>query len=329
MTDVPVRVAFIGAGDHMLRSHAQHLALHPDVEIAGCFDPSDASFKAFKAGLGMNGLARYLKLEDLLGDASIPAVMIGSPDKYHLPQLLQAVRAGKHVFCEKPMCSSEGEIADLKNILSEAKAAGLVVTSCHPRRFDPPYVWLRRNMGDLTSRYGKPVELRLDFTYHKPTKTGLHGGSMLQDHMNHEFDYLNFLFGPCSATAHKLLDVEDRYHAAGARDDGIVFSFGGTRRLESLSYSEAIDLRFEHATLHIDTHDQSHSFIHEHEKPGQALLPITPGTTDYEARFKGVNDNWIAAMRGGAANYLTAEEMVANSYMSVAFAGRDTVHCAL
>jgi len=208
-----------------------------------------------------------------------------------------------------------------------AQTAGLVVTSCHPRRFDPPYVWLKDNLPELVCRYGKPLELKLDFTYHKPdaAKAGLHGGSMLQDHMNHEFDYLCFLFGIEACTAHKLFDDEDRYHVSGTREDGIVFSFGGTRRLDGKTYGEVIEVRFERATIHIDTYHSANSYIHEHELASSTLRLIAPGTTDYDVRFQAINHNWIDAIQGKGINYLSADSMYANSFMSVAFARSNTV----
>ncbi len=324
----PVRVAFVGAGVHAVRAHAKHLKNISGAQIVGVFDPSDNSVKGLKEELGQDiSPQRYENYEALLADPTVDAVIIGSPNRFHLPQLSAAVAAGKHVFCEKPMCSDVAEMEMLKNVLEEAKTAGLVVTSCHPRRFDPPYVWIKDHLSELTQKYGKPLELKLDFQYHKPdpTRSGLHGGSMLQDHMNHEFDYLNFLFGVEACTAHKLLDTEDRYHVAGTRDDGIVFSFGGTRRLDSPTYAETIEVRFEKATLHVDTYNSVNSYVHVHENPQNMLQPIGVGKTDYDLRFAGINNDWISAIRVGSPNYLTEAVMLANSHMSVEFANRQTV----
>jgi predicted dehydrogenase len=325
-----VSIALAGAGDHLARAHVKHLKNNPAARISGVFDPSDAPVSRLMAETGAGAsLARYRTYDALLADPAVDAVMIGSPDRLHLAQLIEAVQAGKHVFCEKPMCDSEDGLGALSESLRRAWETGLVVTSCHPRRFDPPYAWLKENLAALTERHGSPVELRLDFTYHKPSKTGLHGGSMLQDHMNHEFDYLNFLFGGCGCAAHKLFDAEDRYHVAGERADGIVFAFGGTRRLDGGTYGEIIELRLERASLHIDTYNESNSYIHDHERAAERLCPITPGVTDYDLRFRAVNDNWINAILGRGANYLTMEDMLANSFMSVAFAKNSSARRSL
>lgn len=323
-----IGVAFVGAGVHLTRAHAKHLKLDPQVRLIGVFDPADASVQQLHAEVGADHeLMRYSTYEALLADSMVEAVVIGSPDRFHLPQLVAAVDAGKHVFCEKPLCDSTGGLTTLTVVLQKAAAAGLVVTSCHPRRFDPPYVWVKESLPALVARLGPPVELKLDFQYHKPdqNRTGLHGGSLLQDHMNHEFDYLNFVFGPCACTAYKLFDAEDRYHVAGQREDGLVFSFSGTRRLDSPTYAETIDIRFARGVVHIDTYDAGKSYLQDHEQPYAPCEPLPVLKTDYDCRFAAINANWINAILGRGANYLTAEGLTANSLMSVGFAQQDSV----
>jgi len=103
----PVRVAFAGAGRHLARSHAIHVHVHPNAAIVGVFDPSDVSVAELMEELGANvRIKRYASFEELAADTAVNAVMIASPDRFHLPQLVGSVEAGKHVFCEKPMCDS-------------------------------------------------------------------------------------------------------------------------------------------------------------------------------------------------------------------------------
>lgn len=313
-------IAIVGLGDHALQSHVKHLKNMPNVILAGAFDPADKGFAIAQDEYDV-ALKRYKTYEDILTDNGVTAVLISSPDHYHLLQLEAAVNAGKHVFCEKPMCNAIDEAQRLEESLQLAKSQGLVVTSCHPRRYDPPYVWLKKNLPALRQRFGQPMELALDFTYHQPSKSGLHGGSMLQDHFNHEIDYLHYLFGHVNFDAVKLHDEEDRYHAAGIRDDGLGFNFKGTRRLQTRSYAESVHLRFEKGDVHIDTYAPERCSIYDHHKPhepAEAITDIKP--TDYDTRFQMINRNWVDTMNGIAENYLTEKDMITNSYLSVAFA---------
>ena len=49
------------------------------------------------------GAKAYLKHRDLLADPNVDVVCIATPDRLHVPQALDAIRAGKDVYCEKPM----------------------------------------------------------------------------------------------------------------------------------------------------------------------------------------------------------------------------------
>lgn len=313
------RIAFVALGDHALQSHLKHFIGMEGIEIVGGFDPSDKSFVRAKDEYGLD-LKRYASYDEMLADGNVDGVVIGSPDRAHLEQLEAAVLAGKHVFCEKPLCNSEEELPRLQASFELAREKGLIVTSCHPRRFDPPYVWLKENIDSLTERFGKALELKMDFTYHKSSedKAHLHNGSMLKDHFNHEIDYLHYVFGECDFDARKLHDEHDRYYAVGARTDGLMFSFGGTRRLDTKTYAETIDVRFERGSVHIDTYDPRRSSIYDHHKAKDDFESIEGiGITDYETRFRQINENWRDAMNDLVPNYLTEQEMMVNTYMSV------------
>lgn len=165
--------------------------------------------------------------------------------------------------------------------------------------------------------------VELDFTYHKPSesKRHLHGDSMLQDHANHEIDYVNFLLGMCSMKAFKLLDEFDRYEMTGIREDGVSFHFKGTRRLDSRIFAETINVRFEKAELVVYTKPGENSFIYDHETQSQIEFDVLP--TDYDYRFDSINRNFVNAVLGKEAVYLKREEMLLNTAMSVTFQTKD------
>lgn len=313
-----IKVGIVGLGTHSLRAHVQHLKKYDDVEIIGGFDPSDNAFSNFSVECPK--AVRYKTYEDMILDKQIDAILISSPDKFHLPQMEKAIMAGKHVFCEKPLCTNMSDFQKLKDIFEIADDKNLVISSCHPRRYDPPYLWVKEKLPFLIETYGKVIELKLDFMYAKPeqSKIGMHGGSLLQDHMNHEFDYLNFLFGLDSCQSMILTDSETEYRVCGIRDDEISFNFCGTRNLESKTYAETIDIRFEKGLIHVDTYNSGKSFIEDHETQ-KRINGLSLGKTDYEMRFDKINRNWIDTINDKQNNYLNSREMLANTFMSIAF----------
>lgn len=319
-----VKIGLVGIGDHLLQSHFAHLINYEDVEVIGAFDPNLAAFNRIEQEFQL-AIQRYETLNELFDN--VDAVIIGSPDRFHTEQLRSAVEAGKHVLCEKPMASDLKYFGILKNCFEQAEAKNLVVTSCHPRRFDPPYVWVKQNITELIEKYGPVNNISLDFTYHHPSeeKKNLHGGSMLADHANHEIDYVNFLVGIVPTKAYKLLDEFDRYEMSGIRQDGITFHFKGTRRLEARNFYETIEIRFDRATLHINTVGKGQaadnlSYLHEHETNQYFYYPNSLFKTDYNLRFDGINRNFIDSILGTNSNYLTAREMEINSMLSVMMA---------
>src|SRR5258708_13779865 len=57
----------------------------------------------------------YARYEDLLADPKVEAVIIGIADQFHVPAAIQAIEAGKHVWCEKPLGASVEECNQLEN----------------------------------------------------------------------------------------------------------------------------------------------------------------------------------------------------------------------
>lgn len=309
-----IRYAVIGCGEHALRSHAVPALDMPEFELVALCDPSEHQSWNFQEALGLQGVSRYTTLALLLGRDDVDAVVIGSPDRFHAETLFHAVFAGKHVLCEKPTAVNDHDLQTLRTSLSRADEQGLVVTSCHPRRFDRPYVWIRDRLKLLTAELGAIVSLDLDFSYHKASKTGLHVG-LLIDHLNHEYDLMNFLFGRTQCVARRVWDTQDRYHVAGIRQDGIAFTFQGTRLLEARRYPEYVRIRFARGTLTVDCESGDAECL-SHETGNVQLLHAGP--TDYPGRFGGIMRNFAASILRKADNYLDREDIANNAAIGIA-----------
>jgi len=77
--------------------------------------------------------------EEILADSNIDAVVLVTPNSQHVPQTLAAIKAGKHVFCEKPF-SLDG--AGAQECIDAAAAAGLTLGVGYSRRFHPEMIAL-------------------------------------------------------------------------------------------------------------------------------------------------------------------------------------------
>jgi len=88
------------------------------------------------------------RLEDVLRDRSIHAVVLATPHSLHREQAIAAAQAGKHVFCEKPLAL---HLAHAQAMVTACRGAGVVLAVGHNRRFWPAMQALKRivDSGDL------------------------------------------------------------------------------------------------------------------------------------------------------------------------------------
>ena len=128
-----LRVGVIGAGTICQVEHIPNLiALNTLFEVKGVADPSKTARDFVTETFGIPGF----ESPTTLLDQPLDAVVIGSPDPLHHEQVLAALERGLHVFCEKPLCYSPEEIAE---IIAARDASGKVVQVGYMKRFDPNY----------------------------------------------------------------------------------------------------------------------------------------------------------------------------------------------
>lgn len=98
-------------------------------------DPAAAGFAA------AHGLRFLPDLAAALADPAIAAVILCTPHTQHAAQIMATARAGKHVFCEKPLCLTR---ADAAAAIAACAEHGVVLGVGHERRFEPPIIALRK-----------------------------------------------------------------------------------------------------------------------------------------------------------------------------------------
>lgn len=106
-----IRIALIGAGGQGTADTAAALRV-PGVELVAVADIYDGRHTAAKERFG-NHLVTTRDHREILARKDIDAVIIGTPDHWHAQIAKEAMRAGKDVYCEKPMVQQLGEGADV------------------------------------------------------------------------------------------------------------------------------------------------------------------------------------------------------------------------
>src|ERR1700682_2108077 len=105
----PVRIGIVGLG-RLGQRHARNLAWHVQgATLAAACSPVAAEREWAQANLPE--LALHSDYESMLKDASLDAVWLVTPTCLHADQSIAALRAGKHVFWEKPLVAAVAEWA--------------------------------------------------------------------------------------------------------------------------------------------------------------------------------------------------------------------------
>ena len=199
----PVGVGLLGYGA-IARDHAASITATRGLRMAAICDLS-----AERRQLAARDwpVPVYARQEELLENPDVGLVVVGTPPSAHADPVLAALRAGKHVVCEKPFALRAD---DADRMIDEAGARGLALTVYQSRRWDPDFVAMRDvvraggigqpfYMESFIGGYSHPC----DFWHsHEPIS-----GGMIFDWGSHYFDWMLQLFDArvvsVSARAHK------------------------------------------------------------------------------------------------------------------------------
>ncbi|MCO5723662.1 Gfo/Idh/MocA family protein [Robiginitalea marina] len=121
----------IGPG-HIAAKFAGDLALVPGAELRAVASRDLQKARTFQAQYG--ALKAYGSYAELFADPAVEVVYIASPHNLHHAHTLEALEAGKHVLCEKPMGINSGEV---KSMHALAENKGLFLMEALWSRFNP------------------------------------------------------------------------------------------------------------------------------------------------------------------------------------------------
>jgi predicted dehydrogenase len=152
-----IRAAVIGLG-WWGRTILRELRDSEAVTVVLGVDPDAAGREAAAAA----GLAVSARFEDAIERADVDAVILCSPHKVHAVQIVAAAGAGKHVFCEKPLCATA---AEAERAIAAVRRAGVQLGIGHERRFEPAVIDLRRRFA--AGEFGETLLMEGNFSQDK------------------------------------------------------------------------------------------------------------------------------------------------------------------
>jgi predicted dehydrogenase len=141
-----VKLALIGTGG-ISHAHAAGILAHADkIDCVALCDVSEENLEARARQLG-GAPRRFHDWKKMLADfgPEIEAVDICLPHHLHAPAILDAAAAGKHILCEKPMCTS---LEEADRIVEAVKRSGVIYMSAHNQLFTPAVREIKRLIDD-------------------------------------------------------------------------------------------------------------------------------------------------------------------------------------
>ena len=211
-----VRIGILGCG-RIGQVHAKSLLRLPDARVTAVADAYAQTAEDLAAKTG----AAVLSAQDLINSADVDAVIICTPTDTHYDLIHAAAKAGKAIFCEKPVDMSADRIRDCMAVVEKHNVPFLTAFN---RRFDPNFanVQARIVAGEIGS-----VELVTILSRDPsppPVSYIKSSGGIFRDMMVHDLDMARFLLGqePVQVFAVGSSLVDPEIGAAGDVDTAAV-----------------------------------------------------------------------------------------------------------
>lgn len=189
-----VTVGIIGAG-RIGKVHTTSICnLVKNGKIKTIADPfMNEETEKWAKGMGVPNTTKDYK--EILADPEIDAVLICSSTNTHSPISVEAIQAGKHVFCEKPI---DHDIEKIKEVMEALKSSKVKYQVGFNRRFDHNFEAVRNAVA--AGKIGEPHIIKVTSRDPEPPSAeyAAVSGGMFLDMTIHDFDMVRYLAG-CDA----------------------------------------------------------------------------------------------------------------------------------
>ncbi len=213
-------IGIIGAG-RIGKVHATSVQTKvPGAKVKAIADPfMNEETKEWAQGLGIEKAIK--DYHEILEDPDIEAVLICSSTDTHSPISIEAIQAGKHVFCEKPI---DHDVEKIKEVISTLEGKELKYQVGFNRRFDHNFAALEKAVRD--GKVGTPEIVKITSRDPEPPSIDYVkvSGGMFMDMTIHDFDMARFLSGSDAEEVYvqSAVNVDPSIGEAGDVDTAII-----------------------------------------------------------------------------------------------------------
>ena len=240
-----VRFALLGAG-RIGKVHARAVSQDAKARLVAVADAMPAAAEAIAGAYGVE--VRSIEAIEAAGD--IDAVIICTPTDTHADLIERFARAGKAIFCEKPV---DLDAARVRQCLAVVRETGAKLMVGFNRRFDPHFAAVRAAIDEGRIGTVEMVTITSRDPGPPPVDYIKRSGGIFRDMTIHDFDMARFLLGeePVSVSAHAAVLVDPEIGAVGDYDSVTVI-------LETASGRQAVISNSRRATYGYDQRIEVH-----------------------------------------------------------------------
>ena len=298
-----VRVAVVGLG-MMGTTHFKSYGEIPEAELVAVCDVQDRKLEGdWSASAGnidtgaaqrtdLSGLRRYADFGRLLRDKEVDLVDICLPTFLHAPMAIRALKAGRHVVCEKPMARTAREA---RRMVAAAAESGRFLGVAHVLRFWPEYLAMKEMMdsgrfGRVRSAYFGRFSARPMWSWENWLEDPKRSGSAILDLHVHDTDMVQWFFGrPQRVTATGTFDpnggashILTTFHY---ENGPMVVAEGGWDFPPTFPFRMSARVVFETAAVEYSSLGKPTLAVHD-AKTGKAEYPTMPPVSGYTEELR-------------------------------------------
>lgn len=228
-----VTVAYIGFGVSIREYHIPYVEGRDDIKAKYIFRRKEdiaqyADYEPFYPEITFTD-----DEEVIFADDEVNLIVIGAPDRFHVPYAKKALNAGKHVLVEKPFSETAEEA---REVFALAKEKGLICMPNQNRRYDADFLALKEVIH--SGKIGQIVRLDSHFDYFKTNGWYDHLGTLYNLGV-HTTDQIISLFGKPDDVR---MDVRSIHHPSVGDDYfDLEFFYGNSKAIVSTSMCAMIE----------------------------------------------------------------------------------------
>ncbi len=304
-----VKFGVLGAG-RIGQVHARAVSSVEGARLVAIADPVAAAAQAVRDAYGCD----IRTIDEIAASDDVDAVVICTPTDTHADLIERFVRAGKAVFCEKPVDLS---LARVKSCLSIVEAAGGTLMVGFQRRFDPDFQALKAEIDAGTIGTVEMVTLTSRDPGPPPMAYVARSGGIFRDMTIHDFDVARWLLGEevetVIAAASNLVDPE--IGAAGDFDSVNVILVTGSGRQCTITNTRRAAYGYDQR---IEVHGSAGSVSAGNQHRANVVVATGAGYTRpplldffmsrYTAAYAAEIASFVASVQGGTPTATTGHD---------------------